>query len=1010
MRTLFLLAFTAFAAWADNCVTTATGVAWNSTAHWSCTPGGAMVPRTGLDTVQIAHATEISDARTIGDLTAPNSTHGLTMSISGTTMTFSGACNAPTCVIFAGDTIEYSAGATRATITANVANGATTATVGSTTTVGAGTAFTIRRRALYCSAGGSLTLKSGGALTVNGDLVMGACTINNDVGATALVFDTSGITGTPNPYIRIGAVAGATSTISLIGSSSSRLTFGAVTGTPALRWFDQTNSNSCEFVWTDYQNSGDATNLGISCGVGTSTRKFIFNNNTLTSVGPLQPNTSGTIGLASLFSMRENRVVSTPSGVGTALFNQFNPFFTVGTPTDSGRMEGNMLSLPNQRIRANFNTGTRTGFQVNDNYMYSYNTAATAGSSISPLVADFNLLHFNVAGLNQGDYSFVGTAGAVVRRTYCLYDTGFGTTNIGGCMSENGATSDGTFELDNMIWERTYQLTNPFADDMGHPMGGSVVATGPRQRRNIWHHILALPNYFGRSPSGLKHRSFYGNTTWHYSNTLMTDLDPTPLSAGITTGALYPGENKAPTAISAVTAATPCTLTSTAHGMETTGSNGVQVWITGATGGATEMNGGPWRLTVSNGNSLQLTGLTCTNIGSYTANSGTWTTMAPITAASNTTPITITAAGHGFSASVPGYTTNISGVLGNTAANGNWTITNVTTNTFDLVGSVGNGTYSGGGRVARFLLAYVHNNLCWSKAVYSGSNDSGYCVGDSTTTDQRADVLNPNGWRGNATYNIRSGPWLDENGANGVTFTGLKNFRNTARPTTTAEVDTRDLGTASNEMTSGPMFVDSTRNFATFASDYLGLTASGTILGWNGVNHTGRGAWTNGVTYAVGDVVSSTVAGWNSGKTILLRCIAPHTASTGSNTAGQPGVVGIDGWRTNWEFLTAAILRDRWILNDPRAPSDACPGGNCAMTDRSLSLRDPSSGVWLDMADVRINRILWAWVTKGFECRNNSLRGSGYGVVSNALVRDGSDACGVVRFGGQLPGLTVAVQ
>lgn len=40
---------------------------------------------------------------------------------------------------------------------------------------------------------------------------------------------------------------------------------------------------------------------------------------------------------------------------------------------------------------------------------------------------------------------------------------------------------------------------------------------------------------------------------------------------------------------------------------------------------------------------------------------------------------------------------SISGVSGNTAANGLWEITNLSTNQFDLVGTIGNGNYAGGG-------------------------------------------------------------------------------------------------------------------------------------------------------------------------------------------------------------------------------------------------------------------------------------------------------------------------
>jgi hypothetical protein len=65
-----------------------------------------------------------------------------------------------------------------------------------------------------------------------------------------------------------------------------------------------------------------------------------------------------------------------------------------------------------------------------------------------------------------------------------------------------------------------------------------------------------------------------------------------------------------------------------------------------------------------------------------------------ITAASNTTPIVITTSGT-IAALSNGVSVTISGVTGNTAANGTWPIQLVpgTTNQFTLVGTAGNGNY-----------------------------------------------------------------------------------------------------------------------------------------------------------------------------------------------------------------------------------------------------------------------------------------------------------------------------
>lgn len=68
---------------------------------------------------------------------------------------------------------------------------------------------------------------------------------------------------------------------------------------------------------------------------------------------------------------------------------------------------------------------------------------------------------------------------------------------------------------------------------------------------------------------------------------------------------------------------------------------------------------------------------------------------ASITNATNATPIVITSNGHGLS---NGTRVGITGVGGNTTPNDKiWIIANVAANTFELVGSTGNGAYTSGG-------------------------------------------------------------------------------------------------------------------------------------------------------------------------------------------------------------------------------------------------------------------------------------------------------------------------
>jgi len=77
--------------------------------------------------------------------------------------------------------------------------------------------------------------------------------------------------------------------------------------------------------------------------------------------------------------------------------------------------------------------------------------------------------------------------------------------------------------------------------------------------------------------------------------------------------------------------------------------------------------------------------------------SGSQGTAKDITNATNATPIVITTSiAHGFT---NGQQVGVSGVVGNTAANGTFTVANAAAMTFELSGSSGNGAYISGGKV-----------------------------------------------------------------------------------------------------------------------------------------------------------------------------------------------------------------------------------------------------------------------------------------------------------------------
>jgi hypothetical protein len=80
------------------------------------------------------------------------------------------------------------------------------------------------------------------------------------------------------------------------------------------------------------------------------------------------------------------------------------------------------------------------------------------------------------------------------------------------------------------------------------------------------------------------------------------------------------------------------------------------------------------------------------NVALYARTISATTTV--ITGATNASPIVITCNGHNLQ---NGNLVEITGVGGNTAANGIWTVASATTNTFALSGSTGNGAFTSGG-------------------------------------------------------------------------------------------------------------------------------------------------------------------------------------------------------------------------------------------------------------------------------------------------------------------------
>ncbi len=106
-----------------------------------------------------------------------------------------------------------------------------------------------------------------------------------------------------------------------------------------------------------------------------------------------------------------------------------------------------------------------------------------------------------------------------------------------------------------------------------------------------------------------------------------------------------------------------------------------------------------------------------------------------ISAATNASPIVITSATHGYTT---GDVVTIAGVAGNTAANGTWTIIVLTSTTFSLTGSTGNGAYTSGGTSTKNYPGYsfptqspyLTKNCFVDVVLADSSNNLGAYTGD----------------------------------------------------------------------------------------------------------------------------------------------------------------------------------------------------------------------------------------------------------------------------------------
>ncbi len=205
--------------------------------------------------------------------------------------------------------------------------------------------------------------------------------------------------------------------------------------------------------------------------------------------------------------------------------------------------------------------------------------------------------------------------------------------------------------------------------------------------------------------------------------------------------------------------ANPIVINSQGHGLAT----GQRVTITGVTGN-TNANG-TFTITVLSADTFSLNG--STGNASFTGG-GLWALTGNVTAATNAAPIVITSNAHGLKT---GQIVTVAGATGNTAANGTFTVTVLTANTFSLNGSTGNGAYAGG---ATWTVNYTPTSVSNTSPIVITSTSHGLKTGDAvvvsgvtgntaangtfTVTVVDADRFILNGSTGNGNY-VSGGTW-----------------------------------------------------------------------------------------------------------------------------------------------------------------------------------------------------------------------------------------------------------
>jgi hypothetical protein len=163
-----------------------------------------------------------------------------------------------------------------------------------------------------------------------------------------------------------------------------------------------------------------------------------------------------------------------------------------------------------------------------------------------------------------------------------------------------------------------------------------------------------------------------------------------------------------------------------------------------------------------------------------------------------------------------------------------------------------------------------------------------------------------------------------------------------------------------HDLSANPVFVDSTRNMATFDSAYLHNTAN---------------AWSSGASYSVGNMVSSSDSTLYNGATINYRYTNGSFDSTSCSSANpKPGLYTAVA-RACWEWATLYDIRQAIAATTTNAGT--CPGNGIWTTagGQNQCLWDDQT---IGAHGVDIIQTLIQWVTAGYSPTNAQLAGAAH--------------------------------